>query len=169
MRGLVIPEGHVDQDNIFIAWVSVDYDYIADDEAGSCGGTGFFEGYGDGSFAGFYHQRIGGQVALAGTVRRRRSAKRLSAGDSKTGKKGHVIGVIKDFNFDKLDKAVGADGDGCECAAVQSVCDPRKVRNVCRRRSPRYSGYGKSIFRGGYLNTIFWMRISIPSIRRRRI
>ena len=28
VRGLVIPEGHVDRDNIFIAWVSVDYDYI---------------------------------------------------------------------------------------------------------------------------------------------
>ena len=27
-------------------------------------------------------------------------------GDSQTGKKGHIIGVIKDFNFTKLDQPV---------------------------------------------------------------
>lgn len=105
VRGLVIPEGHVDQDNIFVAWVSVDYDYLAAMKIELVAGRDFSKATGTDHLQAFiinesavrYFGWNSPQEAIGKTFIR---------GDSKTGKKGHIIGVVRDFNFDKLDKVL---------------------------------------------------------------
>ncbi len=103
VRGLVIPEGHVDRDNIFVAWVSVDYDYLAAMKMELVAGRGFSKATGTDHLQAFIINesavRAFGWNSPAEAI-----GKTFVRGDSQTGKKGHIIGVVKDFNFDKLDK-----------------------------------------------------------------
>jgi len=103
LRGLVIPEGHVDRDNIFVAWVSVDYDYIATMKLEVVAGRDFSKATGTDHLQAFI---INESAVRAFGWDRPEDAigKTFVRGDSKTGKKGHIIGVVRDFNFDKLDK-----------------------------------------------------------------
>jgi putative ABC transport system permease protein len=103
VNGLVIPEGHVDQDNIFIAWASVDYNYLRTMNIPLVAGRDFSKATGTDHLQAFIINesavRAFGWKSAADAI-----GKTMIRGDSKTGKKGHVIGVIKDFNFSKLDQ-----------------------------------------------------------------
>jgi putative ABC transport system permease protein len=103
VRGLVIPEGHVDQDNIFVAWLSVDYDYISAMKMSMAAGRDFSRSTGTDHLQAFIVNESAvkafGWASPADAI-----GKTFVRGDSRTGKKGHIIGVIKDFNFDQLDK-----------------------------------------------------------------
>jgi putative ABC transport system permease protein len=105
VRGLVIPEGHVDQDDIFVAWVSVDYDYLAAMKMELAAGRDFSRSTGTDHLQAFIINEAAvktfGWNSDAEAI-----GKTFVRGDSKTGKKGHIIGVVRDFNFDKLDKAM---------------------------------------------------------------
>jgi len=103
VRGLVIPEGHVDQDDIFVAWVSVDYDYLAAMKMEIVAGRDFSKATGTDHLQAFIINesavRSFGWSSPAEAI-----GKTFVRGDSQTGKKGHIIGVVRDFNFDKLDR-----------------------------------------------------------------
>jgi putative ABC transport system permease protein len=102
-RGLVIPEGHVEQDNIFVPWASVDYDFIATLKAPIVAGRDFSKQTGTDHLQAFIINETA--VSMFGWKNVQDAiGKNIIRGDSKTGKKGHVIGVVKDFNFDKLDR-----------------------------------------------------------------
>jgi putative ABC transport system permease protein len=103
VRGLVIPEGHEDQDNIFVAWVSVDYDYIQAMKLTVVAGRDFSKAEGTDHLQAFIINESAVK-AFGWNSPSDAIGKTFVRGDSKTGKKGHIIGVIKDFNFDKLDK-----------------------------------------------------------------
>ena len=103
VRGLVIPEGHVDQDNIFVAWVSVDYDYIQAMKLTVVAGRDFSKATGTDHLQAFIINESAVK-AFGWNSPEEAIGKTFIRGDSKTGKKGHIIGVIRDFNFDKLDK-----------------------------------------------------------------
>jgi len=103
VRGLVIPEGHLDQDNIFVAWVSVDYDYIQAMKLMVVAGRDFSKAIGTDHLQAFIINESAVK-AFGWNSPEEAIGKTFVRGDSKTGKKGHIIGVIKDFNFDKLDK-----------------------------------------------------------------
>lgn len=103
VRGLVIPEGHVDRDNIFIAWVSVDYDYIATMKMRLVAGRDFSKATGTDHLQAFVVNESAvkafGWKSAADAI-----GKTFIRGDSERGKKGHIIGVVKDYNFNKLDR-----------------------------------------------------------------
>jgi putative ABC transport system permease protein len=103
VRGLVIPEGHVDRDNIFIAWVSVDYDYIAAMKLSLVAGRDFSRATGTDHLQAFI---VNESAVRAFGWKRAADAigKTFVRGDSEKGKKGHIIGVIRDYNFNRLDK-----------------------------------------------------------------
>jgi putative ABC transport system permease protein len=106
-RGLVIPEGHVEQDNIFVPWASVDYDFITTLKAPLVAGRDFSKQTGTDHLQAFIVNEtavstFGWKNALDAI------GKNITRGDSRSGKKGHVIGVVKDFNFDKLDRPMEA-------------------------------------------------------------
>jgi putative ABC transport system permease protein len=103
VRGLVIPEGHVDQDNIFVAWVSVDYDYIQAMKLTVVAGRDFSKAIGTDHLQAFIINESAVK-SFGWNNPEEAIGKTFVRGDSKTGKKGHIIGVIRDFNFDKLDK-----------------------------------------------------------------
>ncbi len=103
VRGLVIPEGHVDEDNIFVPWASVDYDFIQTMRIPMAAGRDFSKATGTDHLQAFIINesavRAFGWKSAADAI-----GKNVIRGDSKTGKKGRIIGVIKDFNFSKLDR-----------------------------------------------------------------
>jgi putative ABC transport system permease protein len=103
VRGLVIPEGHVEQDNIFIAWASVDYDFLQTMKMPLVAGRDFSKATGTDHLQAFI---INESAVRAFGWKNADDAigKNMTRGDSKSGKKGHVIGVIKDYNFTKLDR-----------------------------------------------------------------
>jgi len=101
--GLVIPEGHTERDNIFVPWVSVDYDFVPAIGAPLVAGRDFSRATGTDHLQAFIINesavRTFGWKNAADAV-----GKAITRGDEKNGKKGHVIGVIKDFNFGRLDR-----------------------------------------------------------------
>lgn len=103
VSGLVIPEGHVEQDNIFIPWASVDYDFVSTMGLALVAGRDFSKATGTDHLQAF----IINESALrtfGWTSAREAIGKTMIRGDAATGKKGHVIGVVKDFNFGRLDR-----------------------------------------------------------------
>jgi putative ABC transport system permease protein len=103
LRGLVIPEGHVEQENLFIAWASVDYDFISAMKMQMVAGRDFSKTTGTDHLQAFI---INESAVKAFGWKSPEDAigKNFVRGDSHSGKRGHIIGVIKDFNFNRLDK-----------------------------------------------------------------
>ncbi len=103
VRGLVIPEGHVETDNIFIPWVSVDYDFLGTMGVPLVAGRDFSKTAGTDHLQAFIVNesavRAFGWKSTADAI-----GKNFVRGDSRNGKKGYIIGVIKDYNFNKLDR-----------------------------------------------------------------
>src|SRR6185437_11663703 len=103
VSGLVIPEGHVGQDNIFVPWASVDYDFVSTIGIPVVAGRDFSKATGTDHLQAF----IINESALrtfGWTSAQEAIGKTMIRGDATTGKKGHVIGVVKDFNFGRLDR-----------------------------------------------------------------
>jgi putative ABC transport system permease protein len=103
VSGLVIPEGHVEQDNIFVPWASVDYDFVSTIGIPLVAGRDFSKATGTDHLQAF----IINESALrtfGWTSAKEAVGKTMIRGDATTGKKGHVIGVIRDFNFGRLDR-----------------------------------------------------------------
>ncbi|HXD76160.1 MAG TPA: ABC transporter permease [Puia sp.] len=103
VRGLVIPEGHTDRDNIFIPWVSVDYDYLPAMGMTLVAGRDFSKAAGTDHLQAFIINESAVK-AFGWASPEAAIGKKFTRGDSRTGKKGYIIGVVKDFNFDKLDQ-----------------------------------------------------------------
>ena len=103
VRALVIPEGHVEQENLFIAWASVDYDFISAMKIQMVAGRDFSKTAGTDHLQAFI---INESAVKAFGWKSPEDAigKDFVRGDSHSGKRGHIIGVIKDFNFSRLDK-----------------------------------------------------------------
>jgi putative ABC transport system permease protein len=103
VSGLVIPEGHVEQDNIFVPWASVDYDFVATMGLSLVAGRDFSKATGTDHLQAFIINesalRTFGWTSAPEAI-----GKTMIRGDAATGKKGHVIGVVKDFNFGRLDR-----------------------------------------------------------------
>jgi putative ABC transport system permease protein len=103
VSGLVIPEGHVETDNIFVPWASVDYDFLSTIGIPLVAGRDFSKATGTDHLQAFIINesalRTFGWTSAGEAI-----GKTMVRGDSKTGKKGHVIGVIRDFNFGRLDR-----------------------------------------------------------------
>ena len=103
VSGLVIPEGHTERDNIFIPWVSVDYDFVPAIGAPIVAGRDFSKATGTDHLQAFIINesavRTFGWKGAADAV-----GKAITRGGEQDGKKGHIIGVIKDFNFGRLDR-----------------------------------------------------------------
>jgi putative ABC transport system permease protein len=98
----VIPEGHLETEDIFMPWISVDYDYIAAMKMKLVAGRDFSKSTGMDHLQAFIVNESA--VRSLGWTPEQAIGKTWVRGDSKTGKKGHIIGVIKDYNFDKLDR-----------------------------------------------------------------
>jgi len=103
VSGLVIPEGHVERDNIFVPWASVDYDFISTIGAPLVAGRDFSRATGTDHLQAFVINesavRTFGWKSAEDAI-----GKTMVRGDAQNGKKGHVIGVIQDFNFGRLDR-----------------------------------------------------------------
>jgi putative ABC transport system permease protein len=99
--GLVVPEGFTDKDNLFVPWVSVDYNFISALGIPLVAGRSFDKGNPADHLTSFILNEsavrsFGWKTAEAAI------GKRMIRGDEQNGKKGVVIGVIKDFNFNPL-------------------------------------------------------------------
>lgn len=104
--GLVIPEGHKEEENIFLPWASVDYDYVRTMGLRIVAGRDFSKAMGTDNRAAFLLNESA--VRQFGWTPKEAVGKTMVRGDSHTGKRGFVIGVVKDFNFAKLDQPVQA-------------------------------------------------------------
>jgi putative ABC transport system permease protein len=102
VRGLVIPAGHLETDNIFMPWVSVDYDYLSAMKMPLVAGRDFSKTTGTDHLQAFILNESA--VRSLGWTSAEAIGKEFVRGDSKAGKRGHIIGVLKDFNFEKLDR-----------------------------------------------------------------
>lgn len=101
--GLVIPEGYTDQNNIFVPWVSVDYNFNKALQIPVVAGRDFSKATGTDHISAFILNesavRSFGWKSAQEAV-----GKNIIRGDQENGKKGKVIGVVKDFNFNTLDQ-----------------------------------------------------------------
>ncbi len=103
VQGLVIPEGFSDKDNVFVPWVSVDYNFISTFKIPLVAGRDFSKATGTDHLHAFILSEAavrsfnwkGPEDAIG---------KNIIRGDAQTGKKGQVIGVVRDFNFNTLDQ-----------------------------------------------------------------
>ena len=103
VAGLVIPEGHTEHDNIFVPWASVDYDFVSTIGAPIVAGRDFSKAAGTDHLQAFIVNESA--VRTFGWKNAQDAVgKTFVRGDAQNGKKGHVIGVIKDYNFGRLDR-----------------------------------------------------------------
>jgi len=103
IRGLVIPEGFSETDNIFVPWVSVDYNFLDVLQMPLVAGRTFSKARGTDYLNAF----ILNESAVRSFGWKSPEAalgKNITRGEAATGKKGQVIGVIKDFDFNSLDR-----------------------------------------------------------------
>jgi putative ABC transport system permease protein len=102
IRGLVIPEGKTEADNIFLSWVSVDYDFTETLGIPLVTGRTFSKQTGTDHLQAFIINES--TCRLFNWSPETAIGKNIIRGDEQNGKKGQVIGVIKDFNYNKLDQ-----------------------------------------------------------------
>jgi putative ABC transport system permease protein len=105
VQGLVIPQGFSEKDNIFLPWVSVDYNFISTFKIPILAGRDFSKATGSDHLRAF--------ILSEAAVRsfnwkspQEAIGKNIIRGDAQNGKKGQVIGVVKDFNFNTLDQPI---------------------------------------------------------------
>ncbi len=103
VRGLVIPQGYSGKDNIFLPWVSVDYNFISTLKIPIVAGRDFSRETGTDHLKAFIISESAVR-SLNWKSPENAIGKSIIRGDEQDGKKGQVIGVIKDFNFDPLDQ-----------------------------------------------------------------
>lgn len=103
VMGLVIPQGFTGKDNIFVPWISVDYNFDPTFRIPIVAGRDFSKSTGTDHLNAFilnesavrsFGWKNPGEVI----------GKTIIRGDEQHGKRGQVIGVIRDFNFNTLDQ-----------------------------------------------------------------
>jgi putative ABC transport system permease protein len=105
VNGLVIPQGRSEKDNIFLPWVSVDYNFIEAMHIKLLAGRQFSKATGSDHIRAFILSESA--VRSFGWGKPEDAiGKQITRGDEKSGKKGQVIGVIADFDFNPLDQPV---------------------------------------------------------------
>ncbi len=101
IRGLVIPQGFSEQDNLFVPWISVDYDFISTFRIPLVAGRDFSKETGADHLQSFILNETA--VRMFGWENPQEAiGKKIIRGDQQNGKNGSVIGVIKDFHFNSL-------------------------------------------------------------------
>jgi putative ABC transport system permease protein len=101
LRGLIVPEGRTDKENIFAPWLSVDYNFIRTLKMQIIAGRDFSKSAGtdhlnafiinESAVRSFGWQNPGNAIG-----------KTFIRGKLSDGKKGQIIGVVKDFDFSAL-------------------------------------------------------------------
>jgi putative ABC transport system permease protein len=97
---LVIPEGHTGNDNLFIPWLSVDYDFAETYGLQQIAGRGFSRQAGSDHLTSFILNESA--VRRFGWTPQQAVGKTIARGDATGGKKGTVIGVVRDFHMSPL-------------------------------------------------------------------
>ncbi|HTJ11921.1 MAG TPA: ABC transporter permease [Dinghuibacter sp.] len=100
--GLVVPQGHRDDENIFLSWASVDYDYARTMGLRIVAGRDFSKATGTDNRQAFILNESA--VRQFGWTPQEAIGKTMIRGNETDGKRGFVIGVVRDFNFAKLDQ-----------------------------------------------------------------
>jgi putative ABC transport system permease protein len=101
--GLVIPEGHSETENIFFPWLSVDYNFLSTLNIPLAAGRSFSKETGTDHISAFIINESALKPCGYKTAQEA-IGKSFIRGDLKNGKKGTIIGVVKDFNFNTLDQ-----------------------------------------------------------------
>ncbi len=101
IRGLVVPEGTSDQDNIFAPWLSVDYNFIRTMKMNIIAGRDFSKTRGT-DFLNAFIVNESAVHAFGWQKPENAIGKTFVRGKLSDGKKGRIIGVVKDFDFNAL-------------------------------------------------------------------
>jgi putative ABC transport system permease protein len=99
----VIPEGFTQEDNLFIADMSIDYDFLKTYDVEVVAGRGFHRDYGTDETEGYLVNETAIREFKWGTPQ-----EAIGKTINREGKKGKVIGVIRDFHFASLTTAISA-------------------------------------------------------------
>ncbi len=101
VRGLIIPQGYYEKDNVFAPWLSVDYNYLQTLGMTVIAGRGFSKATGHDNLDAFI---INESAVRAFGWRTPENAlgKSFVRGKQTDGKRGYIIGVVKDFDFNPL-------------------------------------------------------------------
>jgi putative ABC transport system permease protein len=99
----IIPEGFTKEDNLFAANLATDYDFLEAFDIKLMAGRGFSKEYGTDAKEAF----IVNETAVK-EYKWETPEKALGKEINREGKKGKVVGVIKDFNFMSLTQAISA-------------------------------------------------------------
>jgi len=101
VRGLVIPQGYYEQDNIFAPWLSVDYNFISTLHMKVIAGRDFSKKYGTDHLNAFIINESAVR-AYGWKTPENAIGKTFIRGKLSDGKKGQIVGVVKDFDFNSL-------------------------------------------------------------------
>ena len=101
VRSLVVPEGKTEQDNVFVSWMSADYDFLPTLGIPVVAGRDFSKETGTDHLEAFILNESavkafgypGAEAAVGRPIQR----------GGEGGKKGLIIGVVRDFHFNRLD------------------------------------------------------------------
>ncbi len=103
--GLIVPQGFTEKDNIFVPWLCVDYNFISTFKIPLVAGRDFSKKTGTDHLEAFIINESAvkafGWKGPANAI-----GKEIIRGETATGKKGRVIGVVKDHHFSTLDQAI---------------------------------------------------------------
>ena len=101
VRGLIVPQGRNDHDNLFAPWLSVDYNFIRTMKMEILAGRDFSKTMGKDFLNAFIINESA--VRSFGWQKPENAiGKTFVRGKLSDGKKGQIIGVVKDFNFNAL-------------------------------------------------------------------
>ena len=101
LRGLIIPQGYYEKDNVFAPWLSVDYNYLTTLHMQIVAGRNFSKASGHDNLDAFIINESAVRSFGWGTPKNA-LGKSFIRGKQSNGKKGYIIGVVKDFNFNPL-------------------------------------------------------------------
>ncbi|QHT65557.1 FtsX-like permease family protein [Rhodocytophaga rosea] len=102
LRSLVVPEGYTEQSNIFVSWVSVDYDFLPTLHIPFLAGRNFSKETGTDHLQAFVINESAARTF--GYASAEEAVGRPIQRGGEGGKKGIIIGVVNDFNFNSLDQ-----------------------------------------------------------------
>jgi putative ABC transport system permease protein len=101
VRGLIVPQGYSDQDNMFAPWLSVDYNFLQTLNMPLVAGRNFSKQNGT-DFLNAFIINESAVRAFGWNTPENAIGKTFVRGKLTDGKKGQIIGVVKDFDFNSL-------------------------------------------------------------------
>ena len=101
VRGLIIPQGYSERDNMFAPWLSVDYNFLQTLKMQLVAGRNFSKASGTDFLDAFIINESAVRSFGWGTPENA-IGKTFVRGKMADGKKGQIIGVVKDFDFNAL-------------------------------------------------------------------